>query len=232
MNQERSENNKRRKEVSDACGACAAWLMEGVTLQVVKKYKSSSHKGGHKGKGTFPTQSQFLGCTAISSHMPHLSRDSSNCRSFGTAAPMAHAPSTPMRQPARLQIQIEGGGKAGLTMEMEKRRKMRGAGRKRKKTRLRGCCALVLGEDRNEVKWEARQQTAADTQHSTWERIEKAGDCHFALAEENCVCVCVWRGGGRQGEWQNANKICVCTRTLRWQAAGPHPIDSLCLSCL
>ena len=62
MNQERSENNKRRKEVSDACGACAAWLMEGVTLQVVKKYKSSSHKGGHKGKKYFPNSISIARC--------------------------------------------------------------------------------------------------------------------------------------------------------------------------
>ena len=64
MNQERSENNKRRKEVSDACGACAAWLMEGVTLQVVKKYKSSSHKNALSAESYSPLKSPWITAAA------------------------------------------------------------------------------------------------------------------------------------------------------------------------
>ena len=107
--------------MSDACGACVAWQIEGVTADEDETTggeeihtqcwlkEAAAPMVDTREKALALLKSQLLGAAQhISSNMTHIQSNSLNCLSFGTAAPMARAPSTPMPLFSRLQMQTKG----------------------------------------------------------------------------------------------------------------------------
>ena len=75
--------------------------------------RGSSNQQGEQEKNHPSSSHHTNPCCTAASRMTHLLSPSPKFRSIGTAAPMARAPSTPMSQPKRLQMQAEDSGKGG-----------------------------------------------------------------------------------------------------------------------
>ena len=81
--------------------------------------RGSSNQQGEQEKNHPSSSHHTNPCCTAASRMTHLLSSSPKFRSIGTAAPMARAPSTPMSQPKRLQMQAEDSGKGGGEREWE-----------------------------------------------------------------------------------------------------------------